>query len=195
MMTIRSVSITTIALSVVLMLEACVPIAVGTAAVTTVAVVTDRRSVGRFVDDNFVETKLNAAMISDSQLRGKVHVNFTSMDGIVLVTGEAPTESLKQRVVGYAQAQKEVRQVVDELSVAEKSSLASRSNDSWITAKVKTGLVGTPNLSANRVKVKTENGVVYLMGRVTQVESDAAVEVARQVKGVQRVVKIFEIIE
>ncbi len=175
-------------------LSACATVAVGTAAVTTISVANDRRTVGRFVDDNLIEVKLKTATITDPQLRGKVHVNFTSMNGIVLVTGEAPTEALKERVILYAKSQNQVRQVVDEVRVQEKSSLPARNNDAWITAKVKTRLFKTPNLNATKVKVITEASVVYLMGRVTQVEADAAAEAARSVGGVRRVVKIFEII-
>ena len=175
-------------------LSGCATVAVGTVAVTSVSVANDRRAVGRFVDDNLVEVKLKTATLTDPQLRGKVHVNFTSMNGIVLVTGETPTEALKERVVLYAKSQNEVRQVVDEVRIAEKSSLPSRNNDAWITAKVKTKLFKTPNLNATKVKVITEASVVYLLGRVTQVEADAAAEATRSVRGVRRVVKIFEII-
>lgn len=184
--------ITTLAAATV---SGCATVAVGTAAVTSVSVANDRRSVGRFVDDNLIEVKLKTSTLTDPQLRGKVHVNFTSMNGIVLVSGEAPTQSLKERVILYAKSQNQVRQVVDEVRIQEKSTLPSRNNDAWITTKVKTKLFKAPNLNATRVKVVTEASVVYLLGRVTQVEAEASAEAARSVRGVRRVVKIFEIID
>ncbi|RTZ61326.1 MAG: BON domain-containing protein [Gammaproteobacteria bacterium] len=182
------------AVAIVTLSSGCATVAVGTAAVTTITVANDRRSVGRFIDDNLIEVKLKTATLTDPQLRGKVHVNFTSMNGIVLVTGEAPSEALKERVILYAKSQNQVRQVVDEVRIQEKSSLPSRNHDAWITTKVKTKLFKTPNLNATKIKVITENSVVYLLGRVTEVEANAAAEAARSVRGVRRVVKIFEII-
>jgi len=110
----------------------------------------------------------------------------------VLLTGQAPTEEMKKAIEAAVKAIPEVATVVNELAVGGNSSMSSRGSDSIITSNVKTRMVGNGKFSTNHVKVVTEDGVVYLMGMLTQAEGDAAVEIARSTSGVQRVVKAFE---
>ncbi len=175
-------------------LTACLA-AVGAATVTAVDVAHDRRSIGSYIDDNNVEWKIRAAIWQDESLREQVHVSATSMNGIVLLTGETPTKVQQERIVAIAREQEEVRQIVNEMAVAGKTTMASRANDTWLTTKVKTKLFQTTSLDATRVKVVSEHSNVYLMGLVTRVEGNAAAEAARTVSGVSRVVKVFEYLD
>jgi len=124
-----------------------------------------------------------------------VHIDTTSMNGIVLLAGEATTAEQRDRVGELIRPISGIRRIVNEIRVAEPTTMASRTNDGWITGKVKTKLLGVQGLESHQVKVVTENAVVYLMGLVTKKEGDLAAEAARTVGGVQRVVKLFEYID
>jgi osmotically-inducible protein OsmY len=159
----------------------------------TVALMTeDRRTTGVYVEDENIEWKVLARVNSDFKA---AHVNGTSYNRKVLLTGEAPTEEMKKAIEDAVKAMPEVKSVVNELVVAGNSSMTSRGNDSLITSNVKTRMVGNGKFSTNHVKVVTEAGAVFLMGIVTQAEGEAAVEIARSSSGVSRVVKVFEYVE
>lgn len=159
----------------------------------TVALMTeDRRTTGVYVEDENIEWKVLARVNSDFKA---AHVNGTSFNRKVLLTGEAPTEEMKKAIEDAVKAMPEVKSVVNELVVAGNSSMTSRGNDSLITSNVKTRMVGNGKFSTNHVKVVTEAGAVFLMGIVTQAEGEAAVEIARSTSGVSRVVKVFEYVE
>ncbi len=179
-------------LIVVAVLGGCVTAAVGTATVIGVDIVHDRRTLGSFVDDNTVEVKIRTAIQRDGELRKHTHLSATSMNGVVLLSGEAPTKALRDRAVALVRSFKEVRQIVDELRIAGETTLMSRLNDSWLTTKVKTRLFGRTRLDATRVKVVSEHGSVFLMGLVTREEGGQAAQITRSIKGVSRVVKVFE---
>ena len=179
----------------------CVPViqgCIGVAAVgvgTGAAVAQDRRTPGSYIDDGLIEQKVRAAIRGEEILRDRSHVNVTSFNGLVLLTGQAPGESLRNRVTEIARDIPKVRAVQNEISLGAPSSIASRTSDSWITAKVKTSMFTDKALNATLVKVVTENGVVYLMGLIKQSEGERAAEIARRVGGVQRVVKVMEYLE
>ncbi len=173
-------------------LAGCVAAVVGTAAVTTIDVVHDRRSVGEYFDDGAIELRVRDYVLDDEELRHAAHISATSMNGILLLTGEAPSQHLKDKVEDYAKKVDGVRQVVNEIRIAGTTTMFSRSNDVWLTTKVKTRLFEKTRLDANRVKVVSEHGNVYLMGLVTHAEADAATDVARSVGGVSSVIKVFE---
>lgn len=175
-------------------LQGCVPALVIGGAATTAAVVHDRRTAGSIVDDQGIEFKALAALRSDEDLYRQAHINVTSYNSIVLLTGEAPTEALRNRALELVRPIDRVRSVHNEIRIAAPSSLTSRASDTLLTGKVKASLVGAENIDATRVKVVTEAGVVYLMGLVTRTEADAASDIASRVSGVQRVIKIFEYI-
>ncbi len=179
-------------LPLTLLLSSCVATMVGAAAVTAVDVVHDRRTVGSYIDDGAIEIKIREFVVRDSDLRTNAHISVTSLNGIVLLTGEAPSVGLRDKITAKAKQVKGVRQVVNEIRIAGKTALFSRANDTWLTSKVKTKLFRETGLDANRVKVVSEYGNVYLMGLVTRGEGQAATEAARTVGGVVRVVKVFE---
>jgi osmotically-inducible protein OsmY len=178
---------------VTLLSSACVPLLIGGAVVGTAAVATDRRSAGAQVDDEVIETK-SALAITERFKGNDFHVNVTSFNGIVLITGEVPSTGAKAEVEQVVRVNPKVRAVQNELVVGPATDIGSRSNDTLITSKVKTRFVEANKFQINYVKVVTENGVVYLMGIVRREEGDAAAEIARTTSGVQRVVKVFEYI-
>ncbi len=121
-------------------------------------------------------------------------INVTSFDGIVLITGQVSSEDLIPIASAQVEPLRNVRKVHNELTVAGKTTLLSRTNDSWLTTKVKSTLSASESSDATQIKVVTENGVVYLMGLLTRAEADAAVDTTRGIKGVQKIVKVFEYI-
>ena len=179
---------------VVTLTQSCAPLVVAGAGTAAVAA-HDRRTVGAFVDDNAIELKISNAIREDDDARENTHINATSMNGIVLLSGEATTGALRDRVLAEARAVAGVRRVVNEIRVAPPSSIGDRSHDTWLTTKVKSRLIGTENLDSTRVKVVTENDAVFLLGIVTRKEADLATGAATSVSGVTRVVKLFEYLD
>lgn len=170
-------------------LVACVPAVVGGAAAGG-AMAADRRSSGIFVEDENIELKAVKKM--ETNLGEFSHVNVTSYNRNVLLTGEVPDAAKKSLAESLLKEIANIRQVTNEITIEPKSSLSSRSNDTYITSKVKTQFITENRFPANYVKIVTENSVVYLLGIVTKAEGDAAVEIARNTDGVTKVVKVFE---
>jgi len=181
-----------IALAAASTLSACVTALVAGAVIATVDVIHDRRTVGEYIDDGSIEIKVRNILVSSQEIRRSAHVKPDSWNGILLVTGEIDDESIKQDLIARFSSIQGVRQVVDETTITGKTALATRANDVWISNKVKGRLVLKTGLDANRVKVTTTRGSVYLMGIVTREEGDKATELTRTVRGVNRVVKVFE---
>ena len=169
--------------------------AVGAAGVAGVATATDRRSTGTVVDDEVIELKAIAALRRNTDIAPASHVNATSYNGILLLTGETLNEETRRRITGLVEKIDKVRRVQNELTIAAPSSMLSRSSDALITAKIKTALGRHSFEIAARTKVVSENGVVYLLGLVRRGEADVATGIARKIGGVQRVVKLFEYID
>ncbi|RKZ36079.1 MAG: BON domain-containing protein [Gammaproteobacteria bacterium] len=167
-------------------------VTVGAGAATGAAMVYDRRTTGTVIDDQLIEFKFLDGLRKDEGLWKQTHLNATSYNNVLLLTGEAPDATLKQRAVDLAKRIEKVRQVSNEIVVAAPSSMLSRSSDSWVTAKIKSTMLTTEGVNPARFKVVTENGTVYLLGIVTRQEADAATEIARTTGGVQRVVRLFE---
>jgi osmotically-inducible protein OsmY len=165
---------------------------VGAAVGGTVLVATDRRTSGAQLEDQAIELK--AANRLREQLGERGRINVTSFNRRVLLTGEIASEADRQTVLRVVQGVENVVAVVDELAVMGSPSLSARSADALVTARVKAALLDAKDLQANAFKVVTERGTVYLMGLVTQREANRAAEVVRTVPGVQRVVRVFEII-
>lgn len=186
-------SMTTVALCAVVVtsLQGCIEMAIGTAVMGTLAA-TDRRTFGAQTEDKAIALKATARIPNLVGNAGQV--NVASFNRKVLLTGEVRDEQMKTAVEREVAAIEGVASIVNELSIAGASSFTSRSNDTLITGKVKASFVDAKELYANSIKVVTERGIVYLMGRVTQREGDLAAEVTRGVGGVQKVVKIFEYI-
>ena len=155
----------------------------------------DKRSIGSMVDDTAVELKATGILTTDSRYKGKVHINVTSVNGIVLLSGEAPTGELRDSVLETIRGIQSIRRIVNEVRIAEPSSLGSRMTDSWITSKVKGRLVGTRGVYSSRINVMTENRSVFLMGLVTQAEGELAANSAANTGGATRIVKLFEYLD
>ena len=172
-------------------LSACAPLVLGGAAVGAVMVY-DRRTSGAQVDDEAIELRGASALRQTVGERG--HVNINSYNRQVLLTGEVPNEQVKQAAEQAVARVDAVKGVVNDLAVMPNTTLGQRSNDTLVTGKVKASLLDDRSLSVGAFKVVTERGVVYLMGRVTQREADRATQLTRNIGGVQRVVRIFEII-
>jgi osmotically-inducible protein OsmY len=172
-------------------LEGCAPVVVAGGA-TGAAVAHDSRTAGTVIEDQAIESKAWKTFWSDKEINDNAHINVTSYNTIVLVTGEAPNEELKGRIIDIVRNIEKVSHVYDEITVAAPSSYVSRSSDSVITSKVKTKLLSMENFDGTRVKVVTEKGIVYLMGLLLHEESDRVTDVARTAGGVQKVVKLFQ---
>jgi osmotically-inducible protein OsmY len=169
----------------------CAPLIVGAGAVGTALMTSDRRSTGAQIDDEAIE--LRAATRLSEAMGDKVHINVTSYNRQVLLSGEVPTEELKRQAEQIVSGVDNVRSIINELAIMTPTTLPQRSGDVLITGKVRASLVDASDLQATVFKVVTEHGVVYLMGRVTPYEADRATSIARQINGVQRVVRVFEI--
>lgn len=176
------------------LLSGCAAVAVGTAT-TGVAVIHDRRSAGTILDDQTIELKALRVLYGIDNIRINTHVNATCYNGVLLLTGEAPTESLRNDIANRLRQIQKVRKVHNEILIAAPSSLVSRSSDGLITSKAKVALFNLNKIKGfdpTRVKITSENGVVYLLGLLKQHEVTPVVETIRRVSGVQRVVKLFE---
>jgi osmotically-inducible protein OsmY len=181
------------ALAATTALSGCAALLVGGAVVGGSLLATDRRTSGAQIEDQAIELKSNTRVREILGDRG--HVNVTSYNRMVLLTGEVPTESDKSAIEQSVAKVDGVRgSVVNELGVMTASSLSNRSNDALVTSKVKATLVDAGDISANAFKVLTERGVVYLMGRVTEREAERASELTRSISGVQKVVRVLEVI-
>ncbi len=180
-----------------LLLSGCFAIATGGAEVTGLSLLHDRRTSEAMLIDERIEINAGIELNSHDDTRQQCHFNVTAYNGTVLVTGEAPTETLRQKIISLVRVIPGVKLVHNELKVAPVSSFATRSHDTLITTRVKASLSKVRNLpgfDATRVKVITESGAVYLLGLVHKNEADVATEIARREKGVKKVVKIFEYI-
>lgn len=170
-------------------LSACAPLVVGSAVVTGV-VATDRRTAGTQVEDEAIELKVGSAV--RQSLGDRVHLNATSYNRQVLLTGEARTAADKEQAERLARSQENVRLVVNDLAIMPPSTLTQRSRDTVLTGQVKAAFIDAKDLQVNSIKVVTERGIVYLMGRVTTREAQRATDIARNVRGVAKVVRVFE---
>jgi len=182
---------------IAILLQGCAS-AVVSGAATGAAVAHDRRTVGTFVDDEIIEVKAASRLFSDQEIFDNTHINITSYNNIILLSGEAPTDALKNKAYNLISSIPKVRKIHNEIAIAAPSSLLTRSSDSWITAKVKTNLFqikDVPDFDPTRIKVISENGTVFLMGIVTRNEADIVINASRTVGGVQRVVKLFEYLD
>ena len=173
------------------LLQGCFPLA-ATGLGAAVMMVDDRRSTGLYIEDENIEWRARAKLVEKYK---DAHVNVTSYNLTVLLTGEVYSEDIKREIGEAIRAIANVRNVTNELTINGNSSFASRSSDTIVTTNVKARLINNGRVSPNHVKVVTENSVVYLLGVVTREESDAAAEIARTTSGVARVVKVFEYID
>ncbi|MBH9579069.1 BON domain-containing protein [Inhella proteolytica] len=173
-------------------LSACAPLVVGGAMMGGALVATDRRTAGTQLEDQGIELK--AAMRLKEQLGDRVHINVNAYNRVLLLSGEVKDEADKQRAQTIAAQVDNVARVVNELQVGFISSLSSRSNDLVLAAKIKATLIDARDLMSNAFQVVVERGEVYLMGRVTEREAHRASELVRGIPGVQKVVRVFDLL-
>ncbi len=171
------------------LLSGCAPLVVG-GAVMTGLVAVDRRTSGTQLEDEAIELKVANAV--NKELGERVHLNVTSYNRRVLLSGEVRSEADRSRASVLAQSQENVKEVINDLAIGAPSSLSQRTKDAVTTGQVKAAFVDAKDLQANAVKVVTERGIVYLMGRVTTREAQRATDIARGVSGVAKVVRVFE---
>ena len=177
----------------VAVLQACAQALIVGGVAAGAVMAADRRQVEVMYADQRIEFSAGSR-IGDA-LKGEGHVNVTSYNYTVLLTGEVPTAQAKVDAEKVASEVPQVKTVVNELQIAGTSSAASRSNDAYITSKVKSNFLGNEKFKPTDIKVVTEASVVYLLGLVTREEADAATEIARGTGGVQKVVRVFEYVE
>jgi osmotically-inducible protein OsmY len=177
-------------LGLVSLLGGCAPVMVGAGAAAGYSAFEDRRSTGTQVEDQRIESRASSAI--DQRFGWKVHVNVTSYNRQVLITGEVPDAVTHAEVEKLIAALPGVRTLSNELAIGPQSSLAARAGDTVVTSNVKSRFLGAKNFNAVHVKVVTEAGIVFLMGMVTEVEANAATEITRTTDGVKKVVKVFE---
>ncbi len=173
-------------------LTACIPLVIGGAAAGGALVATDRRTSGAQLEDEGIELRANSRI--RSSVGDSTHVNVTSYNRQALITGEAPNEQQKQLVEQIVKSVDNVGSVVNEMTIGFVSSLSRRSQDALISGRIKASILDSKDLFLNAFKVFTENGTVYLMGRVTQREADRVTSIARSTSGVSKVIRVFEIV-
>ena len=173
-------------------LSGCAVVAIGGAGAAATATAIDSRTTGAQVEDQAIELKAYRALNADPELKQEAHLNVTSYNSVVLLTGETPTPALRRRAVALVKEIDKVTHIYDEIAIAAPSSLVSRSGDAYLTAKVKTRMFADEQLSGLKIKVVSEDGVVYLMGLVSRAEADRATDIARRTGGAQKVVRLFQ---
>ena len=172
-------------------MSGCAPLLIGGAMVGGTMMAVDRRTAGAQVEDQTIEIK---AGIEAGKAAPSAHLNTTSYNRMLLITGEAASEADRKAIEQAAGRIENLRSVVNEVAVMGNTSISARSNDTIITGKVKAAFIDAKDLQAQSLKVVTERGIVYLMGVVTEREANRASDVTRAVGGVQKVVRVFEVI-
>ena len=170
----------------------CAPLVVGGAMVGGAMVATDRRSSGAQLEDQSIELKAASRIKDVVGERG--HINVTSYNRMVLLTGEAANEQVRQAAEQAVAQLENVRSLVNEIAIMGNSSMSTRSNDVFLQSKVKATFIDARDLQSQAFKVVTERGIVYLMGMVTEREATRAAELTRTISGVQKVVRVFEVV-
>lgn len=173
-------------------LQGCIFVAGAAAGAAGIAVVYDHRKLEQITQDQKISKDIYDKYRDDLQLASPTtHIDITTFNQVVLLTGQTVTPNLVKKADALARNTPNVKKVYNEITVKGPSSSLTRASDTWVTTKIKTQMLATKGLKSGSIKVVTENGSVYLMGIVTHQQADIAVDIARQISGVQRVVKIF----
>lgn len=184
-----------ISLASLLLLQGCVGVLLAGGATTGVVVAKDRRTVSAQVDDKKIELNARHDLSERTDISRTSHVSINSNNGIVLLVGQTPHQKYSDEVRAMVERQEGVRKIYNEIKVAEPIGYDIRSNDSWITSKVRTMLIAEKHFDSSHITVVTEDSQVFLMGLVTHDEGELAVEIARNVSGVEKVVRVFEYVQ
>lgn len=173
-------------------LQACVFVVGAAAGAAAIAVVYDHRTIQNTVEDTKLANQIVHKIHAVPALRNECHIEVTVFNRVVLLTGQTPNGEWREQAEAIVKSVQGVTRVYNQLSIQGPTSSLTRTSDSWITTKIKGEMLATDDLKSSSIKVVTENGTVYLMGVVTKGQAEIAVDIARQVSGVQKVVKIFQ---
>lgn len=173
-------------------LQGCIFVAGAAAGAAAIAVVYDHRTIQNAVQDTEIANKIADRISKAPYLHNESHIEVTVFNRIVLLSGETPKQEWRMQAEEIAKSVPDVARVYNQISIQGPTSSLTRTSDSWITTKIKSQMLATEDLKSSSIKVLTENGVVFLMGIVSRQQADTSVDIARQVSGVQKVVKIFQ---
>tara|TARA_R110002051_G_scaffold100997_1_gene171676 strand:- start:4732 stop:5307 length:576 start_codon:yes stop_codon:yes gene_type:complete len=180
-----------IVLGTVVLLQGCAAAVVaGTASAVTAA--NDRRTIGSQIDDNNIEIKASIALSEVERLEKFANISAVSVNGIVLLVGQVSNEEMRKEAQRTIEDVSGIRKIHNQIRIGSNIGITTQTHDSWLTSKVKAQLLTAKDISSNNIKVVTENAEVFLMGLVSDSESTQAVNIARNVSGVERVIKVFE---
>lgn len=192
----QSITRALLASALALLLSSCTSVLVQTTGAEGIVEDPTERTAGAVVEDQSIETKILVNLKKLEPELKKANIDAVSHNGVVLLVGQVGSESLKARATQItSDSSSKIKRIHNELEVAGKTSLLSRSNDSWIATKVRTLMLANSSVPSGQIRVVTENGIVYLMGIVSQADGDLATDLARNVSGVTRVVKVFEYVD
>lgn len=181
-----------IIIAITLSLQGCIFVAGAAAGAAGVAVVYDHRKLEKILLDEKIAKNATNKLRMVTDIKENSHIEVTCFNQVILLTGEASSASVRQQVDDIVRSVPEVKRIYNQITVKGRASSLTQASDSWITAKIKTEMLATKGLQSGTIKVVTENGTVYLMGTVNRDQAETAVDIARQVQGVQRVMKIFQ---
>lgn len=184
-----------ISLASLLLLQGCVGVLLAGGATTGVVVAKDRRTVTAQVDDKKIELNARHDLSERTDISRTSHISINSNNGIVLLVGQTPHQKYSDEVRAMVERQEGVRKIYNEIKVTEPIGYDTRSSDSWITSKVRTMLIAEKHFDSSHITVVTEDSQVFLMGLVTRDEGELAVEIARNVSGVEKVIRVFEYVQ
>lgn len=173
-------------------LQGCIFVAGAAAGAAAIAVVYDHRTIKNSLEDTKIANKIADKIKSNPNFGTESHIEVTVFNRVVLLTGETPQPEWRQQAEEIARSVSGVEKVYNQITIEGPTSSLTRTSDSWITTKIKTEMLATDDLKSSSIKVVTENGVVYLMGIVKREQADVAADIARQISGVQKVVKVFQ---
>lgn len=173
-------------------LQGCIFVVGAAAGAAGIAVVYDHRKVEQTLKDQNLANTANREIKSVSALRNDSHVEATAFNQILLLTGQTPTAALRQRAENQVKNISGIKRIYNQITIQGPTSSLTRASDAWITTKIRSEMLATEGLKSSSIKIETENGAVYLMGSVTREQADISVDIARQVTGVQKVMKIFQ---
>lgn len=175
-----------------LTLSGCIPLIILASAAGTIAIVTDKRSIKTMLQDRHSAQTAQNLIDMNRELKGRSHISVAVFNHIALIVGETQTPKLRALAYRLVSQVKDIKRIYNEVQISGAISLPDRTNDSWLTTKVKTALAGTDGLRSSQIKVVTENSVVYLMGILTRKQGDIAANAVRRIDGVRKVVKVFQ---
>lgn len=179
-------------ISLLLSLEACVPAVFVAGAATSGAVLYDSRNMQTIIEDRDITSKVHAELRTDKAIKHETNLTSVTFNRAVLVIGQAPNRELRERAISLVRRVPGIKRVYNEITVEEPIPLKERSKDVWLTTKVKTALIAEKGLRYAQIKIVTENGIVYLLGIVSKEQANLSADVAKQILGVRKVVKVFE---